>query len=147
MHRTLVVPVALVLLAVAGCGGSSTLSRQELIAKAEPVCRRVNHVFESNRFTPQNYTHVAPLEAKEYQQAADELAKLIPPASMASDWQVIIDGFRRASKGLQEIGNAPPPSHNKFSRVLGEGMNELAKGQHVRDVTALRTGFKDCSKL
>lgn len=144
-RAALVVPVALALFAAAGCGGSKSLSRQELIAKAEPLCRRANHTLDSSKMTLHNYASVALAVAGVEHQVSDELAKLSPPESMSADWRVIVDGFRRAGVGLEEVAKAAPPHGNKLTPELRKGVNELSNGQHVRAVTALRNGFKECA--
>jgi hypothetical protein len=146
-RRSLVMPALLAAVAVAGCGGSKTLSRSELIAKADPICRKANHALDSSKISPKNLTTVAPTVATTEQQVSAELAKLSPPSSMASDWKVIVDGFHRAGVGLQEIGSAAKTSSpSKPSKAFVEAEKEMTGGQHDRAVTAARNGFNDCGK-
>ncbi|MGN6371440.1 MAG: hypothetical protein ACTHM1_00370 [Solirubrobacteraceae bacterium] len=140
-------PALIAAVAVAGCGGSKELSRSELIAKADPICRHANEALKSSKITPRNLTSVAPPLSVAYEKASSELAKLSPPPSMAADWKVIVDGYRRASVGFQEIGVAAKTSSiAKPSKALIAGEKEQYGGQHVRSITALRDGFADCGK-
>jgi len=146
-RRSLVAPALLAAVAVAGCGGSKELSRSELIAKADPICRKANNALDSSKITPKNLPSLAPGLATTYEQASSELAKLKPPLSMAADWKVIVSGYRRAGVGFQELGVASKTSSlAKPSKTLIAGEKEQFGGQHDRAVTASRNGFVDCSK-
>jgi hypothetical protein len=139
-----------VLATASGCGGSKGLSRAELIAKADPICRRANDTLNGSKLNAHNVAQLAPMLAATEHQVSVELAKLTPPSSMAADWKVIIDGFRRAGVGLEKVGaaaKASPPRFGKASKALIEGENELSNGQNVRAVTAQRSGFNDCGKF
>lgn len=134
-------------LAVAGCGGSKELSRKDLIAKADPICRRAHEALTSSKLTPRDLTSVGPGIAAIDRQVSSELSKLTPPASMAADWKVIVDGFRRAGEGLDQVVSVARTSGlSKLSQALIQGEKEFTKGQSVRSITASRNGFVECSK-
>jgi hypothetical protein len=144
--------LAAILAASSGCGGSNGLSRSELIARADPICRQANQRLRSSKFDVPNMARLAPVIATAFTQAASELGKLSPPSSMSADWGVIVDGFRRAGVGFQEIGQGAkglPPDIRVFARskTLIEGEAEMTKAQRDRSVTAARDGFNDCSRF
>lgn len=139
------------LAAVSGCGGSKELSRSELIAKADPICRRANAAIDHSKFNVSNVAQLAPGMAAAQNQASAELAKLTPPSSMAADWKVIVDGYRRTGTGIQRAGEAArsagsanPLTHSK---AFAEAATEFANGREVRQTTAARNGFIDCAKF
>lgn len=144
---------AVALIAASGCGGSKGgVSRAELIAKADPICRRANTVVDSAKFNLHNVGQAAPGIIAAERQASAELAKLTPPSSMAADWKVIVDGFRKTSAGMQKVSEAARSagSNEKAltqSKVFSEGASEFARGQHIRELTAARNGFADCAKF
>jgi hypothetical protein len=147
IRRSLVAIMLLAIVPVAGCGGSKGLSRQELIAKADPICRRANNALDSSKISQQNVAKIGPSVAAVEHQVAVELGKLTPASSMAHDWKVIVDGFRRAGSGIEEIGKALKSSNlSKPSPAFVQGEKELASGQNDRAEAAGRNGFSDCSK-
>jgi hypothetical protein len=143
--RTVLTTLALatVLAAASGCGESKGLSRAELIAKADPICRRTNDKLDSNPLTLQNVARIAPEAAAYEKQSAAELAKLAPPASMARDWKAIVDGFQITGEDLAKVGEYAKVKNLKAA-VLSAA--KLSNAQHDRAVTASRNGFKDCSR-
>jgi hypothetical protein len=138
-----VLALAATALTAASCGGAKTLSRAELIAKADPICRRANHRLDTSKVNPWNLAVLGDGLAATERQVSDELAKLTPPSSMAADWKVIVDGFRRASVGLTRGAEA---SRIKDTPEILKHGGELTEGQHDRAVAAQRNGFKDCAR-
>lgn len=137
---------AIVLTTAAGCGGSKGLSRSELIAKANPLCRRANEALDSSKLNPSNIAQVAPAVAVTVQQVSAELAKLTPPESMASDWKVMVDSVRRAGVGLGKLAQAAKTSSlAKPSQAYIEGEKEFSSGQSDRSQIAQHNGVSECA--
>jgi hypothetical protein len=135
------------ILAADGCGGGSKgPSRAEFILQADPICARANEALRASNVSPQNLPRTGPHVATFYQQAANELAKLTPPPSMAADWKVIVDSTRRTAAGFIKWGEAATAS-KKFNRAWLEAEGEITKGQHDRTVIALHDGFQACNKI
>lgn len=139
--RTSLAALALAATALAtGCGGSQGLSRSQLIAKADLICKRTNEKIHASNLGPRNIIRLAPGLAVYEEQSAAELAKLQPPSSMADDWKTIVDDFQVVGRSLAEIGHAKSlkeaiPSGNTISRAQGE-----------RARAAQRNGFRDCAQ-
>jgi hypothetical protein len=148
MKRASLTSIALLsVVTIVGCGGSKGLSRKELIAKADPICRRSNHALKSSKISLQNLKTVAPAVAVTENEVSSELSKLTPPSSMAADWKVIVHGFHRAGVGLEELAKAAQTSPlSKLSQAVLQDMKEITEGQRDRAVTAGRNGFSDCSE-
>lgn len=150
--RSSLAMLALAALATAsGCGGSKGLSRSELIAKADPICQRINTTLTEAKLTPQNIAQVAPGIATAELQASAELTKLAPPSSMAADWKVIVDGFHETGVGMQksaEAAKSATTTHSPAqSKTLHEAELEVFKGQQARETAATRDGFIDCARF
>lgn len=153
MTRSSLTTLALTTIAVAaasGCGGSKSLSRRELIAKADPICRRANTAVDSAKFDLQNLAQRAPGIAAAQLQASAELAKLTPPSSMSADWKVIVDGLRRSGAGIQKAGEVAKSTGSNVkaltaSKAFNEGASEFTRGREASERTADRNGFSDCA--
>jgi DICT domain-containing protein len=130
---------------VAGCGGSKTLTRSQLAAKAEPICAHIQEklgaVFSAK--SPQSVSHAAAEFAAYDRQATAELAKLSPPGSMASDWKAIVTGYEVAGSAVAKLGQDAIPTKDK----PGSGdVTAFTDAQHNRTVTAQRNGFNHCAQ-
>jgi hypothetical protein len=132
------------LLVAAGCGVSDAkLARAELILKADPYCERANNALKDSGISPSNLAVVAPHVGKFYLLAANQLAGLKPPSSIAADWRAIVDGYRVAGEQLEKLGEAV---RAKDRQVDFQAQALFTKAQHDRAITAFRNGFEACSK-
>jgi hypothetical protein len=119
------------------------LSRSELIARADAICYRLNARRSATTIgRPQDYERVVPALASYELAAATEMGKLVPPASMAHDWQQIVAGSRTVAAATGRFhtyaeAKAGTLAHT-IDLVLGKGIDELVHA-------AKRAGFKDCS--
>jgi hypothetical protein len=161
---------ATALLAASGCGGttksssstqstlasalatqsartpaSGPLTRADLIAQADAICYRINAkrasiVLRSKRDVVRGLPQLASYE----QVAVTELAKLMPPTSITSDWKVILvnaQAVAEATAKLTTYANTNP--HLLLGRpeyII------LTKAQGRVIATAKRDGFKDCAR-
>ena len=136
---------------VGGCGSSNELSRSELIAKADAICKRVNTAVAEAKLAPQNITQTAPGISTAELQASTELAKLNPPSSMAGNWKVIVAGFHETGLGMQKAAEAAKDSGAKSaspqSKALREAEVVVFKGQQTRQRAAAQDGFIDCGRF
>jgi hypothetical protein len=130
-----------------GCGKSSKpLTRAELIAKADDICRRVNGKLKSSNNTINNHADIAriiPRLASFEQTALAELSKLVPPASMADDWKMIIAGAQTLADNTAKLGEYAKANKLKAARGL---ITSSQKVQHQTLAIAKRDGFKECSE-
>lgn len=128
-----------------GCG-SKPLTRAQLIAKADAICRRVNARLSSANNTiktQQDIARVAPKLSAFEQAALAEMSKLVPPAALAEDWKVIVTGAQTLADNTAKLGEYAGSNNLKAARTL------IATSQKVQQrmlATAKRDGFKDCSQ-
>jgi hypothetical protein len=144
----IVVAVALAAPAVVGCGGAKQVKVSELIARADPICRRANEALVSSKLNRQNLRTAALQAAATQEQVSIELAKLDVPPSMVSDWRAVVDGYRRASAGLKKLAQIGPlakDAHVPKSALSAE--IEVSKAQEDRALVARRDGFDDCGRF
>jgi hypothetical protein len=155
-------------LVASGCGGSSKgastaasaanaavasgakpsgkpLSRLELIARGDAICYRLNARRSSSTMSrPQDYERIVPALAAYELAATTEMAQLVPPASMAHDWQRMVAGSRTIAETTGRFHTYAEASGNKFAHemdlVLGKGIDELTQA-------AKHAGFKDCANF
>jgi len=147
---------ALALLAVAltaaGCGGSTSsngskqLTRAELIAKADAICKRANAeraAMPSIR-TRSDYAIVLPRVATNNDAAIAELARLTPPASMASDWKQIIASERTLTRYMRTFSKNVASYDIRATRALVHQADSVRQSMIA---TAQGAGFNDCAKF
>src|ERR1700733_15569852 len=108
---------ALTALAVAACGssGSTTPTRAELVAKADPICKQiaVRRAAANKQLSKdgsnstkglQVLARVAPGVAAYEHQAVAQLRGLTAPASLTSDWQQMLSGMQTLADDAAQIG-------------------------------------------
>lgn len=125
----------------------NALSRTVLIAKADAICSRVRDRLEENRFHTQ--TEIGKLGPKiaAYEYAAvAQLKKLVPPASLVSDYQQIVKGTETLASDAALIGKyaklhqlETPAGH---TIVIQSGKHGVAEARIAR-----RDGFAKCATM
>lgn len=137
-----------IVFAASGCGGSTgstkPLTRSELIARADAICRRINA--QLNTIGIKSGKDYARLGAYE-QAAVAEMRRLTPPTSMASGWEQVVSGAQARADATAKIGTYPPegafvarkPAVRAAYAAAGTGMRRMT-------VAAQREGFKDCAR-
>jgi hypothetical protein len=128
------------------------LTRAQLIAKADAICARTNVKVDAvstrvdaptsvvKKEIAQGFPRVAIYERRE----TNELIKLVPPASMAHDWGLIISDFHRYVEYADAAARYAEAKNLKAVVPLikpGEKVHE-----HLNAV-AKRAGFKYCSGI
>lgn len=142
--RVMALLAATTLGTVSGCGGSSGLSRSQLIAKADPICRQANQALRTSKISFQNVAQVGPSVAAAQRQASIELSKLTPPSAMADDWKTIVTSWRTAAESLLRFGEAAKAKDTQGELSAEKGFTEA---QHARTTPAIRDGFHDCASF
>jgi hypothetical protein len=121
------------------------LTTVQLIAKADPICARVNAERVSNIIrSKQDYIRVSSEVSSYQQRAIAELVRLIPPASLASTWNTILDGYRTFASDMATI------SHDVATNQTSTANDVLAASGKIQRQTAAvarRAGFKDCGNV
>jgi hypothetical protein len=133
--------------ATSGCGSSSkstSLTKSELIAKADAICAHVHHEYHAHGYTTAaSIARQAPLVAAAEQAGVNEMHKLTPPASMAADWNKVIAGAQTVASDTATLAKYAKEGNRKamtslFATGLGSQQQALA--------VAARDGFGDCAK-
>jgi ABC-type transport system substrate-binding protein len=120
------------------------LTRAQLFAAAEPICSHLGSLlhatpgdFRSAAAITRVFTQAAAYERIEY----NELRKLIPPKSMASDWKKFLEGTRQWSEDSATIA-----AYARANNV--EGAKPVAKiifTTHEKlTKLAKHDGFQEC---
>lgn len=132
-------------LGAGGCGKSAKpLTRAQLIAKADVVCRRINHKLSSVTIkSQQDIARVAPKLAAYEQEALSDLAKLVPPTALANDWKEIVAGAQTLADNVAKLGEYAKSNNIKAARPLIASSSKIQ--EHIQAI-AKRDGFQDCSK-
>jgi hypothetical protein len=135
-------------LAAAGCGGSSSksLTRSQLIAKADSICHRVNAKLTSANGqinSQQDIARLAPQLAAYEQEAVVQLSKLTAPATIASDWKTIVTAAGTLAQNTAKLGEYAKANNLTAARAL---VSTSKKVQQQMLAVAKRDGFKDCSR-
>lgn len=143
--RLLALSLIAVGLTAGGCGKSSKpLTRAELIAKADVICKQVNDKLKSQTINSrQELVHAVTRIASTEQAALAELSKLVPPAGLADDWKTIIAGAQTLADNTAKLGE-----YAKANR-LNAAKSLIASSQKVQQqmlAIAKRDGFKYCSQ-
>jgi hypothetical protein len=154
-----------------GCGGSSkprtaipvrsgpaaktrsdaSLTRGQLIAEAEPICKRLDAELSATENVKQSadpklrmseIARIDPGHAALEQKAADELDRLKPPRSLAHDWAQIVSYRHRLASELASLARAA--AHKDMNAVNGLAKSKEATHALLRKL-ATRDGFKECA--
>jgi hypothetical protein len=130
-----------------GCGGSTKpLTRAQLLSKADATCRRINSELSAvNAKSSESSAHAISVLVSYEQKGLAELSKLIPPASMASDWKAILAGAQTVANDTLKL--LERVNVEKDPKAVHSLLVETSKVQeHVLAITQ-RDGFKDCAQL
>lgn len=148
MGRTRLAAVALAAttLALAGCGSSSKpLTRAELTAKANAICKSVTAKLASKTIsTQQDIARIAPELAGFEQSALAELGKLVPPAELANDWKQFVAGAQTLADNTAKLGEYAKANNLKAAKGLITSSQAI---QQQMVATAKRDGLKSCEQV
>ncbi len=148
--RLVALALAATIFAASGCGGANnkssvSLTRTDLIIRADAICRRVNTLHNSITITSQadEARVLQPLAVYE-RSALTSLDKLTPPTSMAGDWNEILANFRTLIDDTEKLAEAVKSNSLKQDQGLSETLNSTRKQINV---IATHDGFQDCTRL
>ncbi len=119
------------------------LSRSELVAQGDAICYRLNTRRSAITMSrPGDYERFVPALAAYELAGATEMGRLVPPASMADDWQKMVAGSRTVADATGRFRTYAEANAGKLAHtmdlVLGKGIDELTHA-------ARHSGFKECS--
>lgn len=161
-RRTVIIALAATALAASGCGSSSSssnggsnnnsgntgaskpLTRAELVAKADAICKSINARLNatgasSNKGGAQVFLRLAAFE----QTALAELEKFNPPAVLAGDWRQIVASGRTLAADTakySEYTKLKNPTAAQSVVVSGDKIRQQASTMARSD------GFNDCAQ-
>lgn len=120
---------------------------QQIIAKADPICRRLDSELaatEPKSLALAEVARQAPRRAALEQASVADLDKLVPPAAIARDWRQIIAYRRTLADELLELGRLAKAKDTAAIHRLAAAKERV----HERLLaTASRDGFKYCSRV
>jgi hypothetical protein len=139
--------LAVAALALGGCGGSSPkpLTRAELTAKADAICKIVSAKLATKTVNSvQGIARTAPELASFEQLALNELSKLVPPATLESDWKMFIAGAQTLAENTAKLGE-----YAKSNNLKGAGplITSSEATQHRMLLIVKRDGITSCEKV
>lgn len=145
----------LVAVVIAGCGSTKTLTRAQLVAKADPICASASAErakanarlgAATSLAGPKvlaTLAETAPTVAAYESQGIAKLRKLNAPASLAHDWQSMLAGLQKLANDTAQLG-----AYAK-EKDLAEAERLLASSKSTRKqllVIAVRDGFTNCGR-
>jgi hypothetical protein len=143
--RLAAVALATATLAASGCGSAKPLTRAELIAKADVICKTVTVKLAGTHIkTQQDFARIAPKLASFEQSALAELSKLVPPAELENDWKLFVAGAQTLAENTAKLGEYAKANNLKQARSL------ITSSQAVQQrmmTIAKRDGLKNCEQV
>ena len=119
------------------------LSHATLISKGDAICTRANaKLSTSTARTQEDFARLLPQSASYERTEASELSKLVPPSSLAPDWQHIITDLQKFSELSSRAGEYAAVKNFQAALPLAVAGN---KAQQDMVTIAKRDGFKVCS--
>lgn len=133
-------------LAATGCGSSNkALSRSELTAKANAICKRLNDMRVAiNIKTRKDASEAFPRLAASEQTAFAELQELRPPASLASDWRQLTANGAALARDTKRLAAYVAASNNRATKTEASSTGALFEAIHV---IAKQDGIDRCAEL
>jgi hypothetical protein len=152
--------VALTLaLATAGCGSSTsttstqadhtaTTSQQSpFIAQANAICRQLNAEFDAHKPASTSVREIArlsPPRAALEAKTLEELSKLTPSASLASDWQQILRYRQTLARELAQLGHEAKANNVTAINALATSKKHVHEKLHT---VATGAGINECGEI
>jgi len=159
-RRRSLLPVLAAALAAApaGCGGTSTahtLTRAQLIARADPICASASEerakanarlrgaTSLSSPQTLATLAETASSVAVYENQGIATLRKLSAPASLARDWRSMLAGLQQLANATAQLGTYAKEKNVKAAEQL---LTSTSSTRAQLLVLANRDGFRSCGR-
>lgn len=123
------------------------LSRAQLVAKADPICRRLNDTLNAEKDAPkskQDIVRVATRRAKLEEQTVAKLSRIVPVSSIAPQWEQIVATRQALVRELTSLARYAAVSNLPEQNVAIRTATELTRQMNQE---ALHMGFKDCPSI
>ena len=132
---------ALLLLLVVGCGGG--LSKQELVAKGDAICKRINTQMakEPDPKTTEDLQRLANRTVELSDPAIDDMEALEPPSDLEADFKKFVASLKRQRDLTKQIGDAA--GNDDTAKVQEIGADAQKAQDEYRRLTG-KIGFKEC---
>lgn len=133
-------------LAASGCGSSSKpLTRAELTAKANAICKTVTAKISSKSANNEQQISLVASELASFEQTAlADLSKLVPPAELETDWKKFVAGAQTLAENTAKLGEYAKAKNLKAGKALILSSENTQK-QMV--VIAKRDGLIACEQV
>jgi hypothetical protein len=133
-------------LAASGCGSSSKpLTRAELTAKANAICKTVTAKISSKSANSEQQISRVASELSSFEQTAlADLSKLVPPAELETDWKKFVAGAQTLAENTAKLGEYAKAKNLKAGKALILSSENTQK-QMV--VIAKRDGLTACEQV
>ena len=133
--------VSLLLLLVAGCGGG--LSKDELVAKGDAICKRVNTRMakEPDPKSAADLERLAKRTVAISDPAIKDMEALEPPSELESDFENFLASLKRQRNLTKKIGEAA--GEGDTAKVQQLGADAQSAQEEYRRLTG-KIGFKQC---
>jgi len=120
------------------------LTRAQLIAQGDAICASAKAKVKTlGGNSNAEVINLLPQAAIYYNAEAENLSKLVPPASLSRDWKKIVDDMESVSQYTNGTARYAKEKQEKTAaRLYNQG---LKVREHALAIAA-RDGFKDCSK-
>ena len=131
----------LLLVVVAGCGGG--LSKSELVAKGDAICKRINTRMakEPDPKTTADLQRLAKRTVELSDPAIDDMEALEPPSDLEDDFKKFVASLKRQRDLTKEIGDAA--GNDDTAKVQDIGTKAQKAQDEYRRLTG-KIGFKQC---
>jgi hypothetical protein len=133
--------VALVVVPLAACGGG--LSKSELIAKGDAICKRVNDRIAKEP-EPKSIADLQRLAAKTVavsNPAIKQMDALEPPDELKADFDKFVASLKQQRDLTKQIGDAAAKGDTAKIQEIG---TEAGKAQAEYRKLSTKIGFKEC---
>ncbi len=131
---------AVLLLLVPGCGG---LSKDELVAKGDVICKRVNTRMakEPDPQSAGDLERLAKRTVAISDPAIDDMEALEPPSELEADFKKFVASLKRQRDLTKQIGDAAAAGDT--AKIQKVGVDAQKAEQEYRRLTG-KIGFKEC---
>jgi len=132
---------ALLILPLAACGGG--LSKSELVAKGDAICKRVNDQVakEPDPQTAADLQQLADKTVKISDPAIKDMDALEPPGDLEKDFDAFVASLKKQRDLTKQIGDAAGSGDTaEIQKIGAQAQKAQAEYQKLSD----KIGFKEC---
>ena len=129
--------------AVVKLASGRPLTRAQWLARGDAICARLNSQLGANTVkSTKEFARALPVAAAYERAELARLVKLVPPPSMATDWQQFLTSTQQWAENSTKLGESAQGGHFTLTAPLVITTRNLH--EHLAGI-AKRDGFKECS--